>query len=169
MDNAKRPSVTGELAQPKRPPKAPELPVLAKIINDIIDLDPDYYFSKRYDDIHEAASELPTVIEYINESLQRAAIGSAKAKRDLELMRAETYTRLRENWTTTFSDKMTETALEMAIVQDKNFGAATDNYAVLKSYVGRMANMQENLRAKLDLLRSVEATRRKLIDDDPRD
>jgi hypothetical protein len=156
-------------AAPKAPPVAPKLPVLGKIINEIIELDPDYYFRKRYDDIVEAASELPVVIEYINESLQRAAIGAANCKRDLQSLEAETYVRLRQEWNTLFAEKMTEKALEMAVFQDTDLAAASKNYSVLKSYVTRLANMQENLRSKLDLLRSVEATRRKLIEDEPPD
>lgn len=158
-----------EFAAPKSPPPAPKLPPLAKIVNDIIDLDPDYYFRKRYDDIKEAASELPVVIEYINESLQRAAIAAANSKRDLQSLEAETYVRLRQEWNTLFAEKMTEKALEMAVFQDTDLASASKNYSVLKSYVTRLANMQENLRSKLDLLRSVEATRRKLIEDEPPD
>ncbi len=145
----------------------PELPVLAAIMNNIIDLDPDKWFKKRYDDIHQAASDLPVVLEYINESLQRASISAQQSKWDVEAMEAETYTHFRQEWATLFTDKMTETSLGMAVAQDKDLQKARNNYAVLKSYVTRLANMQENLRAKLDALRSVEATRRKLIDDDP--
>lgn len=152
---------------PKAPPKRPKLPSIAPIVNDVIDLDPDYYFRKRYDDILEAASELPVVIEYINESLQRAAISATDAKRDLESMEAETYTRFRQEWNTLYAEKMTEKALEMAVLQDKELAEVSRNYSVLKSYVTRLANMQENLRSKLDMLRSVEATRRKLIEDSP--
>jgi hypothetical protein len=149
--------------------KGPKLPVLAEIINTIIDLNPDWYFRKRYDDIQEAASELPLVIEYINESLQRAAIAAADAKRDTDSFEGETYSRIRQEWTTKYSEKMTEKALEMAIIQDKDLNEAMKNYSVLKSYVVRLSNMQENLRAKLDMLRSVEATRRKTISDEPND
>ena len=158
-----------ELAKPKSPPPAPKLPVLAKIVNDIIVLDPDFYFRKRYDDIKEASSELPLVIEYINESLQRAAIAAANAKQDVQAVEAETYSTLRQQWNEKFSEKMTEKALEMAVLQDENLSEVSRNYSVLKSYVTRLSNMQENLRGKLDMLRSVEATRRKLIEDEPPD
>jgi len=158
-----------DLAKPKAPPSEPALPKLAKIINDIIELDPDYYFRKRYEDIVEAASNLPLVIEYINESLQRAAIAAANAKQDVQALEAETYSTLRQQWNDKFAEKMTEKALEMAIAQDENFSEASRNYSVLKSYVTRLSNMQENLRIKLDMLRSVEATKRKLIEDDPQD
>jgi len=154
---------------PKRParPERPELPVLEKIENDIIVLNPEYFFKKRYEDVMEAANELPVVIEYINESLQRAAIAASDAKRDLAAMEAETYTALRQDWSTKFAEKMTEKALEMAVLQDKDLSEVARNYSVLKSYVSRLSNMQENLRMKLDMLRSVEATKRKLINDDP--
>lgn len=150
-------------------PEAPKLPELAKIINNIIELDPDYYFRKRYEDITDAASELPVVIEYINESLQRASIAASDSKRDLQSLEAETYTRFRQEWTQHFSEKMTEKALEMTVLQDKDLTEASRNYSVLKSYVTRLANMQDNLRSKLDMLRSVEATKRRLIEDDPAD
>lgn len=161
--------VKSGLAKPTAPPPAPELPVLAQIVNNIIELDPDYYFRKRYDDIIEAASELPLVIEFINESLQRAAIAAADSKRDVQSLEAETYGDLRQQWNEKFSEKMTEKALEMAVAQDAELTKALHNYSVLKSYVTRLSNMQENLRGKLDMLRSVEATRRKLIEDEPPD
>lgn len=158
-------SVKPRTAVAKAKPQAPQLPVLAKIVNDIIELDPDYYFRKRYDDITQAASELPLVIEYINESLQRAAIETANKKRDLESLEAETYIRLRQDWPNLYAEKMTEKAIEMAVAQDKDLTIAHKEFYVLKSYVARLANMQDNLRAKLDMLRSVEATRRRLVDD----
>lgn len=161
-------SVKPRTAVAKAKPTGPKLPVLAEIINDIIELNPDYYFRKRYDDIVEAASELPLVIEYINESLQRASIESANKKRDLEALEAETYIRLRQDWGNLYAEKMTEKAVEMAVSQDENLNKAYKEFSVLKSYVARLANMQENLRSKLDMLRSVEATRRRLVDD-PRD
>jgi hypothetical protein len=147
----------------------PELPVLAAIMNNIIELDLNYYFHKRYDDIVKATSDLPVVIEYINESLQRASIEAMNAKWDVEAMEGETYMRLRQEWTSHYSEKMTEDALGHAVSMDEDLKKARNNYAVLKSYVGRLHNMQENLRSKLDALRSVEATRRKLIEDDPED
>lgn len=151
---------------PKRSAR-PALPVLERIENDIIVLDPEYFFKKRYEDVTEAAGELPVVIEYINESLQRASIAANDAKRDLASLEAETYTGLRQEWSNRFAEKMTEKALEMAVLQDKDLAETARNYSVLKSYVSRLANMQENLRMKLDMLRSVEATKRKLINDDP--
>lgn len=160
-----KPRTAAPLAKAKASPKTPELPELAKIVNAIIELDPDYYFRKRYDDIQQAASELPLVIEYINESLQRASIDTAEKKRDLQSLEAETYTRLRQEWPNLYAEKMTEKALEMAVLQDGDLSKASKSYSVLKSYVTRLANMQDNLRAKLDMLRSVEATRRRLIDD----
>ncbi len=138
-------------------------------MNNIIELDPDYYFKKRYEDIIQAASELPVVIEYINESLQRASINAMQAKWDIEALEGETYSTLRQEWTTRFAEKMTEDAVKHAVNMDEDLKKARNNYAVLKSYVGRLANMQENLRAKMDVLRSAEATRRKLISDDPQD
>lgn len=145
----------------------PQLPELAKIDNDIIVINPQHWFCKRYEDIVEAAGELPVVLEYINESLQRAAIATAQSKRNLEELEAETYTAFRQGWNEKFAEKMTEKALEMAVLRDRTFAKASENFSVLKSYVGRLAHMQENLRAKLDMLRSVEATKRRTINDGP--
>lgn len=160
------PAAKTQTETPKRAAR-PALPILEKIDNDIIVLDPEYFFKKRYEDVTEAAGELPVVIEYINESLQRASIAANDAKRDLASMEAETYTTLRQDWSNRFAEKMTEKALEMSVLQDKDLSEASRNYSVLKSYVSRLSNMQENLRMKLDMLRSVEATKRKLINDDP--
>jgi hypothetical protein len=147
--------------------KQQEVPKLAKIDTDMIVLDPDFWFRKRYQEIGEAAGELPTVIEYINESLQRAMIATSEAKRDVDRIEAETYIRLRKDWSTVYAEKMTEKALEMAIAMDQTLADARHNLSVLKSYVSRLQNMQDNLRMKLDSMRTVEATRRKLLQDDP--
>lgn len=171
MNTASNPSSTVRispgLAKPKAPAQAPELPELAKIVNNIIDLDPDYYFRKRYEDIVEAASELPLVIEYINECLQRAACETARAKLDMEGLEADTFIDLRQRWSEIYAEKMTEKALDMAVLKNDSLAKSSQNYSVLKSYVTRLANMQENLRMKLEMMRSVEATKRKLINDSP--
>jgi len=146
--------------------KRQEIPKLAAINTEIMVLDPDYWFRKRYQEIGEASGELPTVIEYINESLQRSMIATSEAKNDVELLEAQTYMRLRQEWTSVYSEKMTEKSLEMAVAMDQTLADARHNYSVLKSYVSRLHNMQENLRVKLDSLRTVEATRRKLLVDD---
>jgi hypothetical protein len=157
------------LAKPSAPAPAPKLPKLAEIVNDIIELDPDYYFSKRYEDVVEAASELPLVIEYINESLQRAAIAAADAKQKLSELEAEIFLDIRQRWNELYAEKLTEKSLDMAVLKNKDLSEASRNYSVLKSYVTRLSNMQENLRSKLDMLRTVEATKRKLIEDSPND
>jgi hypothetical protein len=165
----KAPERTPRPPKAKAPGKAPELPELAVIDNNLISLDVNYYFKKRYEDIVEASSELPVIIEYINESLQRASIASSDEKRYVETLEAEAYTRIRGDWTAHSSEKMTEKALEMAIAKDEDLTKAAANYSILRSYVSRLSNMQENLRSKLDMLRSVEATKRKMILDEPTD
>ena len=175
---ARRPKEPVEEQEPAREParrsaasqrRDPPLPVLEKIENNFLSLDINHYFSVEYNDIAKAVSELPIIIEYINEALQRAQIASMKAKWDIEALEAETYTRVRQSWAATYAEKMTENAVSMVVAQDPDLEKARNNYAVVKSFVSRLQNTQENLRTRLDCQRSVEATRRRLVMDDPQD
>ena len=152
----------------KGPALDPDVPVLDKIDNEIIQLDLDKWFKKSYAlDFGMAHTELPSVLESLNEAIQRAAIATHDAKKDAEELAGAKLLVLRQEWTTRYQDKMTEAVLEAVQAQDKDIYDAWHRYAVLKSWVNRLENTVENLRLKMGAMRSFEATRRKTLDDEP--
>ena len=152
----------------KGPDIDPKTPVLENIENDVIKMDLDYWFKKGYAlDFGMAHTELPSVLEEINDCIQRASISMHDAKKSAEHLQGIKLMKLRQEWSTTYSDKMTEATLEAVMAQDKDILEEWHRYAVLKSWVNRLENTVENLRLKAGMMRSSEATRRKTIDDEP--
>ena len=135
--------------------------------DDILKLDIDYFMRKIYPEIRDAADELPLVMESINQAMARAGGFYAQHIFKLQSLEAKTYALLRQEWGTRYADKMTEKALEMAVAQDETLIAEKERLAVLKVVIKQLANSQENVRNKLEAMRSVESTRRKLVQDDP--
>lgn len=152
-----------------REPKIdPKTPTLAAINNDEIQLDLDHWFKKQYSlDFGMAATELPCVLEEINDHIQKFSVATADAKRDAEWMAGGKRMKLRQDWSNLYADKMTESTLEAVLAQDQELYDAWHRHAVLKSYVVRLTETMENLRLKVQAMRSSEATRRKTIDDEP--
>ena len=154
---------------PAEPKLDPKTPVLAAIKTSELHLEPDHWFKKQYSlDFGLAATELPCVLEEINDHIQRFSIYASDAKRDCEWLRGQKLMKLRQEWSTLYADKMTETTVESVLAQDQELYDEYHRYVVLKSYVDRLRETMENLRLKLQSMRSSEATRRKTIDDDPR-
>lgn len=159
--------------KPQPPPQEPKLdpktPVLAIIKTSEMELDVDHWFKKQYSlDFGLAATELPCFLEEINDHIQRFSIWASDAKRDYEWLEGQKRMKLRQDWSTTYTDKMTETTVESVLAQDQELYDEWHRFTVLKSYVDRLRETMENLRLKLQAMRSSEATRRKTIDDEPR-
>jgi hypothetical protein len=160
----------------RRPPREPahreskpdaDIPQLQSINNDLILFNADKWFKKSYAlDFGQAHTEIPAVLEQINEAIQRAAIHTADAKKQAEQLEGERLMSVRRTWAATYEDKMTESTVAAVLAQDKDLMAAWHRYSVLKSWVSRLENTMENLRLKLGAMRSFEATRRKTLDDD---
>lgn len=151
----------------RQPEIDPDTPVLVALDNSVIKLNLDKWFKKSYPiDFGMAHTELPAVLEEINDSIQRASIAMHDAKKDAEEMEGVTLLKLRKDWATLYEDKMTEATLKAVMSQDKNIYDAWHRYAVLKSWVIRLGETMENLRLKLGAMRSFEATRRKTIVDE---
>jgi hypothetical protein len=64
-----------------------------------------------------------------------------------------------------YTGKPTAEALERAVDLNPNVQKAEDEFAVLSGWHGRLVNLMTSLQSKLDLTRSVESTRRKLVED----
>jgi hypothetical protein len=139
-----------------------QLPVIRVINLDNFELDVDYYLKKEYADIGEAASELPALIEWINEQLQVMIEAREMAKAKIKQYEASAFFDLRDGgFVLDFPGKQTDSAIERAVDLQDGVQEAAENLAVLHGWVSRLTNLLETFRVKFDLIRSTEATRRK--------
>lgn len=153
------------------PSELDDLPVLKKIDNngDFV-LDVDAILKRNYDDIGYAAAQIPAIIEYINEYFQVIVEQKIIAKQEIKEAEAAAYFDLkRGKFSEVYDSKVTENALEKAAVLETTVIDAHRRYAVLAGWYQRLSGLILSLQTKLDLLRSTEATRRKLIDDHEED
>lgn len=128
-------------------------------------LDLDYYLGHDYVDIAEAGTELPAVIEWVNEKLQTVTTDRLMKKSEIKRLQARTYFDLRNGGFERegYTGKPTTEALERAVDLNPDVQKAEDEFAVLSGWHGRLVNLMTSLQSKLDLTRSVESTRRKLV------
>ncbi len=147
--------------------KVEELPKIDAIRLPGFDLDIDYYLRKRYDEIGEAAEEVPIIMEYISCKLQELLESKFIAKQKIKEAEGAAYFFLKKGGFEErgYGEKQTEKALEMAVPLEESVRNAYESFSVLNGWVMRLQGAQLNLQLKLDLLRSFEATRRKLIED----
>lgn len=139
----------------------PTIPKLGSITFREHTLDLDYYLTREYGDFSEAANDLPVVSEWLNDMLQYYIGTEVIEYRKVKQTEAEVYFELRQGgFQQKYGDKMTEKALEYAIELDPRLIAAVESYADVKGWTVRLRNMISLFTAKLDLLRTVEASRR---------
>ncbi len=131
------------------------------------ELDIDYYLRKQYDEIGEAAEEVPIIMEYISAKLQELMEQKLIARQAIKEAESAAYFFLKRGGFEEkgYGEKLTEKALEMAIPLEESVSKAHTDFSVLNGWAMRLQGAQLNLQLKLDLLRSFEATRRKLIED----
>jgi len=147
----------------------PTLPILAELELDGQKLDISYYLSHDYDDISAAANELPSVIEWINE--RHSALMEAKLVKKAEIDEAEAtaYFALNgagdDNFEGNYAGKKTEASLAHAVAIDPAVKRAKREYANISAWTTRLAGLMNSLQSRLELLRSSEATRRKVFDE----
>ena len=149
-----------------RRPKV-ELPKLNPLTLEGYSLDLDYFLKTHYVSIHSATSELPPVIEWVNEQLQVAIERKHMAKAELKQAEGNAFHTLRteEGWTQAgFTGKITEKALESAIPLMTMVITANEKYAKAAGLVSRLMNTLISFQAKLDMVRTSEATRRALVE-----
>ena len=126
-------------------------------------LDVDRYLRSEYPDIGEAAVELPAAIEWLNTVLYYYVSTELMESRAIKAAEAEAYFNLRNGgFAEKYGDKMTEKALEHAINLDPGVQTAVNSHADAKAWVVRLRNLIDTLIAKLDIVRTVEATRRRV-------
>lgn len=160
----------------KDPKQAPDrtksrvrLPKLRPIELEGYALDIDYFLKTHYTSVHSANAELPSIIEWVNEQLQVAIEQKLMAKATLKQTEGSNYHFLREEENfrqAGFQGKITDKALEYAIPLMESSTEANLNYARAAGWVSRLSNTLISLQAKLDLVRTTEATRRAMVEND---
>ncbi len=139
----------------------PKLPSLGTFTFRDHTLDIDYYLTREYGDFSEAANELPVITEWLNDMLQYYIATEIIEYRKVKQTEAEVYFELRQGgFQAKYGEKMTEKALEYAVEVDTRIIEAVASYADVKAWTVRLRNMIALFTSKLELLRTIEATRR---------
>lgn len=144
-------------------PKAPELPVLKPLVFEDYTLDINYYLRADYHDTLAAQKELPIIVEYVNQMYQEAFRAKLQWEDHESQAVAQAYKRLKDpdEWASAgLQGRITEEAVKHAINLDSTVIEYRANIAHFVALTSRLRGTMENLKIKLDLLRSSEATRR---------
>lgn len=146
--------------------KPPRLPTIPPVTLDGYELDVQYYVQQEYLDISQAAVELPTIIEYLNWQTQIHIEAKMSKKAELERVEARVWFELKngEFQRLGYGDKPTEKAMDHAVALNEDVIALKDEIGIFSGWVERLSNIQRSLQFKLELVRSSEATRRKIVE-----
>lgn len=146
--------------------KPPALPPIPPLNLGGFNLDIEYYVRKEYDDIATAAVELPSIIEWLIYQHQLALEMKLRKKSELERIEAAAYFELKsgEFRSLGYGDKPTESALQAAVVLDNRVIEVNEDIAVWSALEDRLDRSARTLTGKFELVRSSEATRRKMVE-----
>jgi hypothetical protein len=146
--------------------KAPELPNIPPLSLDGFELDLQYYVRKDYEAIEIAAVELPSIIEWLNYQHQVALEMKFRKKAELERIEATAYFDLKKGdfHSKGYGDKPTEAAVQAAVSLDERVIEVNEDLAVWSALEDRLERSARSLTGKFELVRSSEATRRKLVE-----
>lgn len=149
--------------------KPPTAPTLAPIKLGDVTLDIDYFLKTDYQGALAASREIPSVIEWVASELQIAIEKKVVTKQQLKKAEGAAFLGLRGPlWEQRgYAGKQTESAIEAAIHQEKDVVDAHENFAYWSGLVSRLHNTLLSLQSKLDLVRTTEATRRVIAEEDP--
>ena len=147
------------------PPEHP-LPEPDAIELDGFKLDVSHFLSKDYDDIATASIELPAIIEWVNCKLQSILEQKMLKSDEIDELEAKTYFYMvNGGWEDLgYAGKKTSHAIGLSIKLDTKVKAAKTDLAVISGWYLRLSNVMSSLQAKLELVRSAEATRRRIFD-----
>lgn len=146
----------------------PDLPTIAAIEYGDFTLHIDHFLKHDYCEVSAAATELPSIIEWLNTLLQDYITLEMIENRRVKQAEAVVYFELRGTteadgtFRQKFGEKMTEKALELAVELDDRIRQAVEAHAEAKGWVSRLRTQISVLTSKLELVRTVEATRRHL-------
>ena len=134
---------------------------------DILDIN--HYLSSEYDDVSVANQELPVMMEWVHSKLQLMTERRLLVKQRVDEHRARTWFALQgddgEGFSANYRGKQTAEAMNHAINLDPKVIAAERQLARYTGWTQRLNNLRDSIQAKLDLVRSAEATRRRVFDD----
>jgi hypothetical protein len=154
-----------------RKPSTPDLPTLAKLKLGEYDLNVDFYMKMDYVDATSACKELPAIIEYVNEHLMWAVEDMMKAKQSYREAYGEGFAFLKDkdHWAERgLVGNPTDKGVETQIPREPYVREAAHNLAYATAWVGRLRQLIASLEAKLGMVRTSEATRRVMIEDEDR-
>jgi len=129
-------------------------------------LDLDDLLCRDYDSIAEAAQSLPAAIAWVVECRAYMVERVDLKKRQYDEEVAQTYFALKGGAFEAqgYGPKPTEIALKHAIVLNPNVKAAAQDLEDAKYHLNLYSGQLQALQSKLELVRSSEATRRRLIE-----
>ena len=132
-------------------------------------LDVNYFLKKEYEDIGEASTEIPALIEWLNTQLQGMIEHKLSYGNQIEEFEAEAWFNLQNGlWEDLqYAGKKTNYALTLAMRRDPRVIEAKKNLAVYTGWVTRIQNLIYSFQSKLDIVRTAEATRRSLLSSIP--
>jgi hypothetical protein len=148
----------------------PPLPRIDAIELDNFRLDIDHFLSKDYDDIATASIELPAIIEWINCKLQSMTEQKLRKEDEVKESEADSWFYLvGGGWEDqNYGGRKNAYALLMGVRLDSKVKKAKQELAVLTAWTQRLYNVMTSFQAKLELVRSAEATRRHVFDSQER-
>ncbi len=124
----------------------------------------DVFLKHPYEEIGEAAVELPAIIEWVNQQLQWVIEQKGIKKQEIKTVRAQAFVRLKNGKAQyEIPGKVSENAIEQLIEIDADVIRVNGELSKILGWSSRLSNLLYVLQAKLDLVRSTESTRRKLI------
>lgn len=139
-----------------------EIPKLKsfKVGAEVLDLD--YLLNAPYEDIGEAAERIPAAIGWMGYHRALAVERLIVSEQEWKIAEARQYFELKNGGFASggFGDKPTEEALKRALLLTEPVKLACDDYAKRKRHVEWISASIDALKAKLELVRSSEATRR---------
>jgi hypothetical protein len=148
-----------------------ELPAIEPISFEGQRLDLDYYLKHDYESIDLANQELPAIAEWINSQLQWFVEEKYRLKQEIKRVEAEVYVDLVSGkFQTLYPElKKTEAAISHAVALDQRVTKIHNTHARVVGWTSRLQNTLLGIQTKIDLVRSNEATNRKVFQDEPRD
>jgi hypothetical protein len=109
---------------------------------------------------------LPAIAEWINEQLQGYAEQLQVRRAELDEVEGEAYFALTGGeFADNYLGRQNEEALKHAVAIDPKVKRIKHEVAVLSAWCTRLRATQDNLRMKLELVRSTEATRRSVFNE----
>ena len=122
----------------------------------------EYLLNAPYEDIQEAAEQIPAALGWLGHQRANAVERLILSEFSWKEAESKSYFDLKNGSFTSegFGEKQSEEALKRAIISMPEVKAAAAEYAKRKKHVSWISSTIDALNAKLELVRSSEATRR---------